>query len=233
MARRRKRVGARLRALAIVVLAALGAAAWGWWHLRTWTPDPAKYPDQGAELSAADGPIRFETLKALGARFVYLHASGGVRARDPAFAGALLAAREAGLDVGAVHRFDPCAMADRQSAAFNVMVPRGADMLPPAIALDALGDDCPRAVGDAEVESELLTLINQIEAHAGKPAILQISKAFEKRYRLAGRLERNLWVVGTWAKPSYAGRPWLMWTANRQLVSDAGESPIRWVAMRP
>ncbi len=222
----------RARALGAVLLATLLAGGWGWWRLSHWTPDAADYPDQGAEVSAADGPLRFATLKALGARFVYLGASDG-RRRDPAFAANLAAARDAGLQVGAVHRFDPCAMADGQSANFVVLVPRGGDLLPPAIALDRTTDDCPTPTGEAAVESELMTLINQIEAHAGKPAILQVSQTFEDRYGLAGRIERNLWVVGTWGRPTYAGRPWLMWTANQALTTEASDEPIRWVVVRP
>lgn len=233
MARKRKGIGARTRLVAGLLLAALLTGAWGWWQLRYWTPGADRYPDQGAEMGAAEGRVRFETLKALGAGFVYLQASGRPGHRDPAFAGNLAAARGAGLRVGAVHRFDPCAMADRQSAEFVTMVPRGGDLLPPAIALDALGDDCPSKVAEAEVESELLTLINQIEAHAGKPAILQVSKTFERRYRLAGRIERNLWVVGTRFQPTYAGRPWLMWTANSALATEASDAPLRWVVVRP
>ena len=203
---------------------------WGWWHLRHWTPDSAEFPDQGAEVSAADGAVSFPALKALGARFVYLDASDGAKGRDPRFAGNLAAAREAGLKVGAVHRFDPCVPADGQSANFVVLVPRGRDLLPPAIALDGTADEC--GVGEAMVESELMTLINQIEAHAGRPAILQVSRGFERRYALASRIERNLWVSGTWMRPGYAGRPWLMWTANRALATPAAEQPLRWVVVR-
>jgi lysozyme len=232
VARKRKRTGARGRIVAALILAVVVAAAWGWWELRHWTPDASRFPDQGAELGAGDGDVRFETLKALGAEFVYLHASGA-GGRDRAFAVNLAAARAAGLRVGAVHRFDPCVPADRQSAVFVLMVPRARELLPPAIALDGDGDDCPTKVPEAEVESELLTLINQIEAHAGKPAILQIARAFERRYHLAGRLDRNLWVVGTWAQPAYAGRPWLMWTANTALATEGADNPIRWVVVRP
>ena len=216
-----------------LLLAALLTGAWGWWRLQHWTPDPAQYPDQGAEVSAADGPVRFATLKALGARFVYLDASDGAAIEDPAFAANLAEARKAGLKVGAVHRFDPCAMADGQSANFVVRVPRGRDLLPPAIALDRTAEDCPAPVGEAAVESELMTLINQIEAHAGRPVILQVSKAFEDRYGLASRIERNLWVVGTWRRPTYVQRPWLMWTANTSFASEAADEPLRWVVVRP
>ena len=231
MAGKKKRgIGWRTRALGALLLVVLVAAGWGWWRLQHWTPDAAKYPDQGAEIGAADGAVRFNTLKALGARFVYLDASDGRGARDARFAANLSAAREAGLKVGAVHRFDPCAMADGQSANFVVEVPRGRDLLPPAIALDRTADDCH--VGEAAVESELMTLINQIEAHAGRPVILQVSKDFESRYGLASRIERNLWVVGTFRRPTYAGRPWLMWTANRSLSTEAADEPIRWVVVR-
>ena len=82
-------------------------------------------------------------------------------------------------------------------------------------------------------EFKIVGLDNRIEAHAGRPAILQVSKAFEDRYGLAGRLERNLWVVGTWARPSYAGRPWLMWTANTALSIEAADEALRWVVVRP
>jgi lysozyme len=219
--------------LGALLLAALVGGGWLWWRLQHWTPDPAEYPDQGAEVSAADGPVRFATLKALGARFVYLDASDGAGGEDPDFAANLAAARKAGLKVGAVHRFDPCAMADGQSANFVVLVPRGRDLLPPAIALDRTADDCSKPVGEAAVESELMTLINQIESHSGRPAILQVSKAFEDRYGLASRIERNLWVVGTWRRPTYAGRPWLMWTANQALMTEAADEPLRWVVVRP
>lgn len=231
MGRKRKTIGWRARALGVLALAAMLGGAWSWWQLRHWTPDLASYPDQGAEVSASDGAVHFNTLKALGAQFVYLEASQGDR-RDSAFAANLSAAREAGLKVGAVHRFDPCIMADGQSARFVVIVPRGGDLLPPTIALDRIADECPAPVGEAEVESELMTLINQIEAHSGKPAILQVSQAFEDRYGLASRLERHLWVVGTWRHPTYAARPWLMWTANEALWTDAAEEPLRWVVVR-
>ena len=231
MGRKGRRIGWRARALGAALLFAIAGGVWGWWTIRHWTPLDTQYPDQGAEIAATDGVVRFETIKALGGRFVYLDASEGAR-RDPSFAANLAAARKAGLEVGAVHRFDPCLMADGQSANFVVLVPRGGDLLPPAIALDRSAADCPTPVGEAEVESELMTLINQVEAHAGKQAILQVSPEFEDAYGLAGRIERHLWVVGTWREPTYAGRPWLMWTANRELWSDASEAPLRWVVMR-
>lgn len=233
MGRRRKKPSWLTRIVALLLLLALCAGGWYWWQLQHWTPDESAYPDQGVEVAARDGRVNFRTVRALGGRFAYLDASHGAKGSDTAFSRNLAAAREAGLQVGAVHRFDPCVMADGQSANFVTVVPRGADMLPPAIELSATADDCAERVTEAAVESELMTLINQIEGHAGKPVILKIMPGFEARYGLSARIERNLWLSRTRLMPDYAGRPWLLWTANEALRSEAAEQPLRWVVVQP
>ena len=221
------------QALAVFVLLGLIAAAWGWWEARSWRPDEAEWPDQGALVGARDGAVAFATLRGLGANFVYLEASEGARTQDRAFPDNVAAARQAGLQVGAVHVFDPCVAADGQSANFVTMVPRDADMLPPAIALERTAKDCPERVSRAAIQSELMTLVNQLEAHAGQPLILKISPQFEERYGIAARIERNLWLERDWFEPDYGGRPWLLWTANGELQTEAAEGPLRWVVVRP
>ncbi len=144
----------------------------------------------------------------------------------------LAAAREAGLKVGVIHVFDPCRPADAQSAFFTRMVPRDSGWLPPAIALTRLADGCAQPVSDAAVESELVTFINQIETHAGKPVILKLGRAFQERHRSAQALERDLWLMRDRAQPDYAGRPWLLWSANASLVSEAAEEPIEWAVVQ-
>ena len=233
MGRKRRTTGWRVRIAGAMALALLAAGGWFWWQVQHWTPPEAAFPEQGAEISAADGAVNFRTLRALGADFVYLDASTGANGADPRFSRNMSAAREAGLQIGAVHRFDPCVPADGQSANFVTIVPRGSAMLPPALALYETADTCIERVGDAAVESELMTLINQIEAHAGRPVILKVHPDFEDRHDFAARFERNLWLVRTRFEPGYAGRPWLMWTANRALHSAAAEEPIRWVVVQP
>lgn len=232
MAAKRSKTAARLRLAGGLVLLALAAAGWWWWSMRSWTPPRSAYRSQGAELSAADDGVNFTALKTIGADFVYLDATAGAFAHDPAFAANLEAARGAKLQVGAVHRFDPCAPAEKQAANFVMQVPRDAKLLPPAIALEDLADTCPVAVSEAGVQSELTTFINEIETHAGKPAILQVSKTFERRYHLAARLDRNLWLIGDRFQPDYAGRPWTLWTGNSALVTEAADEPLRWVVVQ-
>ncbi|WP_240957046.1 glycoside hydrolase family 25 protein [Pseudopontixanthobacter vadosimaris] len=215
----------------VLLLAILGGAAavWLWWEIRHWTPDPAEYPDQGVEIGSADGAVNFRTLRALGASFAYLDASRGASGRDPAFVHNLADARDAGLLAGAVHRFDPCIMADRQTANFVTMIPRDETLLPPVIHLAETAENCPERVSEAAVESELTTLINQIETHAGKPVLLKIDRDFEDTYGLAPRFERNLWLTRTRFPPEYAGRPWLLWTANEYFRSPAASGSLRWM----
>jgi lysozyme len=218
------------RLAGLVVLLAIAFAGWLWWDMREWRPDEALYPEQGALLPQDGGTIRFETLKAIGARFVYLPLASGSSAAP--FADRFARARAAGLKVGVMLDFNPCQPADSQSGLFTQMVPRDRALLPPAIGLARLGDDCAPKVSDAAVESELMTLINQIELHAGKPVILRLSRAFAQRYPAATALARDLWLMRDRARPDYAGRPWLLWSANSALVTAASAEPLEWVVVQ-
>lgn len=223
----------KLRVLAALLLLAMLTGAYGWWHLHHWQPDRAAYPVQGVEVGAEDGAVDWRAIKAIGADFAYIDASASAFARDPAFVRNLDEAREAGLQVGAVHRYDPCQPAEKQAGNFVTVVPRDAKLLPPAVELDMIADACPIATSDAAVESELTTFLNQIETHTGKPALLKLSKRFENRYALSARVDRNLWLVRDRFQPDYAGRPWTLWTANNALDNDAGGQPLRWVVVQP
>lgn len=222
----------RLRLFGAVLLLAIVAAGWAWWDLRHWRPSKLEFPMQGISVSATDGVLDWKALKATGASFAYLDASASAFARDPVFVKNLEDARAAKLQVGAVHRYDPCQPAERQSANFVTVVPRDKAMLPPAVELDMLADDCPIKVSDAAVESELMTFINQIETHTGKATILKISSAFEDRYHLASAIDRNVWLERNRFQPDYAGRPWTLWSATDMFDSPAAEGPLNWVVVQ-
>lgn len=217
----------------MVALAVASALGWWWWQGRTWRPSEELYPVQGALVGEGDGAVRFDIVKGLGGSFVYLEASRGAGGRDRAFIANLSRAREAGLMAGAAHVFDPCAPADTQAANFVIAVPRDRKLLPPAILLDQDAEFCPEPVSEAAIQSELMTLVNQIEAHTGQPVILAPSAAFEGRYRVGGRIERKLWLARDRAEPTYAGRPWTLWTANDGLRTQAADDPLRWVVAQP
>jgi len=236
---RRRKVGAggwiiRLLWLgfALVVLATILYSAWLWIDMRSWQPADKAYPEQGAVIRSGAADTRFETLGALGAQFVYLDLAPSDGAPDPGFAARLAAARGAGLKVGLVFPFDLCTRADPQSARFTRMVPREADLLPPAVSLRIGRIPCTSPLSEAAVESELMTLINQVEMHAGRPVILKVGPAFERKYRIANRIERDLWLLRDRAEPDYAGRPWLLWSANGGLMTEASQDPVEWVVVQ-
>lgn len=233
MARRRSSSAAQLRWLGALLLAGLLAGGFGWWHLRHWQPDPQDYPVQGVEIGGRDGEVDWRAVKAIGADFAYLDASASAFARDPAFARNLEEARAARLQVGAVHQYDPCQPAEKQAANFVTVVPRDATLLPPAVALELLAEDCPIRFSDAKLESELMTFVNEVETHTGKPVLLKLAPAFEKRYRIATLIARNLWLERDRFQPDYAGRPWTLWSANSALETEAGRGALRWVVVQP
>ncbi|TNE54873.1 MAG: lysozyme [Sphingomonadales bacterium] len=230
---KQRRRRSRLYLLATLALALLAGLVWYWWDLQRWVPDETAYPEQGIAVGERQGLVGFETARALGASFAYIEASLGADGKDQRFGRNLEAAKRAGLLVGAEHHFDPCTGADRQSANFVTMVPRDAGLLPPAIALIETADICAERVSDAAVESELLTFINQVELHAGKPVVLKLSAAFEARYGIAMKIERDLWLMRDRFEPDYGQRPWLLWSANGQLASEASDEPVEWVVVQP
>jgi lysozyme len=219
-----------------VALAAGALAVWSW--ATHWAPDRTHYAVQGLWLDAASGPVEWATVKAdgpggKGADFVYLTASTGASDRDPAFAAAFDAARAAGLQVGAVHVYDLCVPADVQASNFVTTVPRDKHMLPAAIALDIDARRCPDPPGEASIDSELTTFLNEVERHLGRPVVLMPTAAVEARYHLAARIDRNVWVIGSYRVPTYATRPWVLWTATHRLHIAGVEAPVRWVVVQP
>lgn len=233
MVRRRSSSRTQLRWLGALALLGILLGGAGWWHLRTWHPDRAVFAVQGVEVGADDGAVDWRAVKAIGADFAYIDASASAFARDPAFARNLEEARNAKLQVGAVHRYDPCQPAERQAANFVTVVPREAALLPPAVELDLLTEQCPIKVSDARLESELMTFVNEVETHTGKAVLLKITPQFEKRFRIARTIDRNLWLVRNRLEPEYAGRPWTLWTANTALETEAGGGAMRWVVVQP
>lgn len=217
--------------LLLLALAALGVVVWQ--RAQEWRPSRADYPTQGALVGESDGAVDFNALRATGADFVYLEASHGAQGRDGLFARNLAAAIDARLPHGVVHAYDPCVSAERQAANFVTIVPRDADQLPPAIALEKLASACGDPILEAGLESELTTFINQVEGHVGQPVLLKISPEFEAEHGLAVRIERNLWLERDFVQPDYAGRPWTLWTATSLARGEASDGPLRWVVVQP
>ena len=224
-----------MRALGWTILAALGGAALLYaLYLAAigWRPAESQYPIQGVTIGAEQGAIRWPTLKASGADFVYLAATDGDQAIDPAFAANRAAAKAAGIRYGVIHKWQLCRLAADQITNFVTHVPRNADMLPPAVALTFDGNCDDRPDVDILI-GELTAFLQVIESYAGKPAVIFVSRQFDKTYDITGRADRSFWLQRRLFPPDYGAEPWTMWEASDIRRVAGVENPARWSVVRP
>ncbi len=210
-----------------LVLTVVAYVAVGGWH-----PSAAHYPIQGVDLGERPGAVEWGSVRAAGADFAYLVATVGTARRDRDFEANWRALPEAGLRRGAVHLYSLCEDGAAQADAFNATVPRTADALPPALDI-ALRDDCAAPTADARVTDGVRRFVTRVEAHLGKPVVLRLSRAVEKRYGLSTALVRPLWLERSFLAPNYATRPWRMWRANGWRRIDGVEGSVNWTVVAP
>lgn len=215
----------------LLALAVAGFAAF-WWLAAHWAPPRDRYPVQGIVVDAANGPVDWPTVRAQAVDFAYLQATAGDAERDPDFARNWAEAARTGLRYGAVHRYSLCRLAGDQARLFIANVPRDNAALPPVVALDFDAGCTARPSRDV-VLSELNTLLNEIEAHSGKPVILRLSKPFERAYAISEGINRTVWLNGNVVPPDYAAHVWVLWTANDWRQVPGVEGRVGWTVVRP
>ena len=196
-----------------------------------WTPSRERYPLQGVDFGERPGVVAWASVRAAGADFAYLVATAGAGGRDPDFEANWVALPDAGLRRGAVHLYSLCEDGAAQADAFNATVPRAEDALPPAVDID-LRDGCTAAPGPAVTEG-VRRFAARVEAHLGKPIILRLSPAAERRYGLSAALIRPLWLDRAFFRPGYAARPWRLWRANRWRRLEGVEGTVNWDIVAP
>jgi len=215
---------------ALAVSAALVTALW--LFARGWAPDREHYPMQGVSVGAGNGVIEWGTLAAQGTDFAYIRAANGLGQRDPAFGTNWAEARRAGMRYGALLDFSLCRSASSQATPFITTVPRDNAALPPVIRL-AFDPGCTAKPDRDKVLSELNTLVNLIESHAGKTVVLNVTKDFDTDYDIGSGVNRTLWLDGNFFPPDYATRPWVVWTASDMRHIDGVDGPVRWSVVAP
>jgi len=208
---------ARNIAIAIVIItAALTAAMAIWRFARSRDPhielDHTKYPVRGLDLSAHNGAPDFNSIAAAGFKFVYLKATEGTDYRDPAFLRNYLAARRAGLAVGAYHffRFD----SDGTSQAFNYLETiKGCDLqLPAVIDIEEWGN--PAGIATEMINEKIATMVAILSVRRG-PTMIYTNKNGDARF-IRGRYDRvdgsdpELWIC-SFTDPPLRRRQWRIW----------------------
>ncbi|WP_428629830.1 glycoside hydrolase family 25 protein [Sphingopyxis sp.] len=219
----------RIGGIAVLLLLAAGLALW--WAAR-WIPDRDQYPTQGVTIDAGNGDVQWGSIKAAGADFAYVMATDGNDDVDPEFARNMTAAREAGVQTGAIHRYSLCQLATDQAANFIRHVPRRADALPAVVWLD-YDDRCPDRPTRALLLSELATFLAQIEAHMGKRSLIAPGPAFESQYKVTQGIARTTWLRRDFFEPDYGAHPWAMWQANDYVRLSGADGTVGWNVLRP
>lgn len=228
MARPARKPRITLMVLMAVLLTALLFGALG--SLHRWRPDRTLYPVQGVTLDMSNGTVHWGRLKAAGADFAYLRATDGAKGRDGHFLASRDSARAAGMRIGALHVYDLCALASEQAGNFDTLVPRDADALPTAVAID-YRTGCDDRPTQAMLEGELTTFLAHVESHMGRRAILKPSAAIAADYSFAA-LKRPLWVERRFFVPQ-KGSVWRMWQASTWARIDGADGNVRWNVINP
>jgi lysozyme len=216
-------------ALALGALAALAGGIYA--YALQWRPSPASYPLQGVDVSHHQGEIHWPSIKAAGADFAYIKATEGGTHRDTRFGENWVGAQDAGLRHGAYHYYTLCRPAAEQATNFIATVPREAEALPPAVDLE-FGGNCAARPDRETLVGELKIFLEMIEAHAGKPAILYVTREFEDEYAVSRAIDRTLWLRRLFLAPNYGERPWVMWQASSIRRIEGVEGPIDWNVVR-
>lgn len=231
-ARKRRVKVTPLRILVVLVFAMAALGGGSFLFLKSWTPSRSRYPLQGITVSAANGQVNWTAVSRSNVDFTYLVASAGREGRDTAFTTNIEGARAVGLKHGAILAYSLCMSATEQATDFIATVPRENAMLPPVVAI-AFSPLCPARPSRDKLLAELNILLNQIEAHSGKPAILRLTREVEAAYDLSAGINRTLWLEGDFFRPGYATRPFVMWSASTWKRVPGIEGPVEWDVVKP
>lgn len=204
-------------AIALVVLTAMLVAGVAVWRVvRPHRPhvevDYSRYPVRGLDLSAHNGAPDFDSIAAAGYTFVYLKASEGLTHRDPAFLRNYLAARRAGLAVGAYHffRFD-CDGAG-QAANYLETTANCTFELPAAIDIEEWGN--PGGISTDIVDERIAAMVAIVGLQRGA-TLIYTNKTGDARFvrhnydHLDGS-DPELWIC-SFTDPPLTRRPWRLW----------------------
>lgn len=170
--------------------------------------DRAIYPVCGIDVSAHNGEVDFDRVKAAGVDFVYIKASEGATWRDACFETNYRRAVDAGLAVGIYHFFRFDVEGWRQSV--NVMrAINGRHLdLPVAIDIEEWGN--PGGVPTQRVVTEARSMIELLRRQ-GREVIIYTNKNGYYRFVRDNFDDVALWVCGFTNPPMRDRARWTMW----------------------
>lgn len=169
-------------------------------------PSRERYPIKGIDVSAHNGDIDFEKVKADSVDFVYIKATEGATFKDRNFNRNLRMARRAGLRVGAYHFFRFDSPGYMQGLNFlNSVSPYDLD-LPLMIDVEEFAN--PRGYKADAIGARLTALIDHLEQR-GHRVVLYSNKNGYNSYLRDRFDDRPLWIC-TFSSPD-DDLDWVLW----------------------
>ncbi|MBR5087683.1 MAG: hypothetical protein IKX31_11845 [Muribaculaceae bacterium] len=198
-ARKRKILKLVLAGLAVLLVAAGAVLYWAyknrvdiqhWWRGEI-VIDRNKYPIVGIDVSAHNGDIDFNKVKADGYSFVFIKASEGEDYQDSKFSTNYEKARRAGLKVGAYHFFRKKTDGLNQAKNFLEMVGGRKLDLPLVIDVEDWSND--DQIKDERTQKHLDAMLDNLRSRGHKVMIYTNGDGY-KKYIKNGQININLWL---------------------------------------
>ncbi|MEZ5972514.1 MAG: GH25 family lysozyme [Hyphomonadaceae bacterium] len=198
-----KRIHIAFLAAGALLIAAIFAAAGGWW-----APWASRYI-QGVDVSWHQGAIDWRTLATDDVAFAYIKATEGADHVDPRFAFNWEQAGATPIYRGAYHFFTLCQPGARQASNFIAVVPRVEGALPPAVDLEHMGP-CREGPTMTDVIGEARVFMDRLEAHYGVRPIIYTTREFHDAHLQELQGER-FWIRSLATAPNFRQNDWVIW----------------------
>lgn len=169
-------------------------------------PDAAVYPIRGIDVSAHNGEIDFERVRADGYSFVMIKATEGTDFKDRNFVDNIRSARSAGLKVGAYHFFRFDTDGNLQALNFLHSLRNRSLDFPAVIDVEEWGN--PDGTATSQIVSRLRQMIERMEYH-GVDVVLYTNKDAYDRFIRDNFANYPLWICSfTELAPNLEWRIW-------------------------
>jgi lysozyme len=205
-------------------LAGLGLER-GWWRFNS--PDTARFPVWGIDVSHHQGPVEWASVATEPhLAFAYVKATEGGDWVDRRFEENWRGARAAGLRVGAYHFFTFCRPAQQQAAHFLSVVPPETGTLPPAVDVE-FGGNCRNVPAHDVVLRELALFLHLVQKAWGRRPVLYVTPEAYRAFLQEGALDAPLWIRDVLREPRLpAPHTWAFWQFHHRGRVRGIPSPV-------
>lgn len=209
--------------LAVTLVLIAIALAIGWYEVMPRYRPPLQAGERyGIDVSNHQGEINWGRVAGDDVSFAYIKATEGQDFVDKQFADNWAQSATAGIPRGAYHFFTLCSSGAAQAENFLKVVPTDPQALPPAVDLEFAG--CTKRPDNATVQRELNTFMTTVEDRVGKPLVVYVLPAFEKKYPVEPTLKRDRWQRKLFRRP--AGTEWSLWQASDRARVGGIDAPV-------